>query len=84
MGDIFIISVLQVIGQIAIYFIVANFKQHMFPLVSTTRKIFTILLSIIVFGHYVNISQWVSILFVFGGLAYELFEELSGKKEKTN
>lgn len=84
MGDILIISVLQVIGQISIYFIVANFKQHMFPLVSTTRKIFTILLSIVVFGHYVNIPQWFSILLVFGGLVYELYEELSGKKAKTN
>ena len=82
-GDILIICVLQVIGQIAIYFIVANFKQHIFPLISTTRKVFTVLLSIAVFGHHVNLWQWASIVLVFGGLAYELKEELNAKKEKA-
>lgn len=71
------------IGQIAIYFIVANFKQHIFPLISTTRKVFTVLLSIAVFGHHVNLWQWASIVLVFGGLAYELKEELNAKKEKA-
>lgn len=71
------------IGQIAIYFIVANFKQHIFPLISTTRKVFTVLLSIAVFGHHVNLWQWASIVLVFGGLAYELKEELNAKREKA-
>lgn len=54
----------------------------MFPLISTTRKVFTVLLSIIIFGHAVNAYQWLSILMVFGGLGYELFEELNEKKHK--
>jgi UDP-galactose transporter B1 len=75
-------STLQVLGQVSIYYVINNFKQHMFPLISTTRKVFTVLLSIIIFGHHVSGLQWVSIMLVFGGLAYELYEELQGKKHK--
>ena len=63
-------SVLQVVGQISIYYVIINFKQHMFPLISTTRKVFTVLLSILIFGHVLTPEQWFAILLVFGGLGY--------------
>ena len=67
-------SVLQVTGQISIYYVILHFKQHMFPLISTTRKVFTVLLSILIFGPSLSLVQWLSIALVFGGLAYELNE----------
>lgn len=79
MIDIIVMSVLQVIGQVSIYYVIVNFKQHMFPLISTTRKVFTVFLSIIIFGHSLNNMQWFSIFLVFAGLAYELSEEIGGK-----
>ena len=72
--DIVGMSVLQVLGQVSIYYVIANFKQHIFPLVSTTRKVLTVLLSIFIYKHSVNWMQWLSILMVFGGLVYELNE----------
>ena len=74
--DIGMIGLLQVLGQISIYFIVLNFKQHIFPLVSTTRKVFTVLLSIFIFNHKMNMYQWVALILVFGGMGYELIDEL--------
>ena len=74
--NIFYISVLQVLGRISIYFIVLNFKQHIFPLVSTTRKVFTVLLSIFIFNHKMNGYQWLALILVFGGMGYELIDEL--------
>lgn len=74
--DIGLIGLLQVLGQISIYFIVLNFKQHIFPLVSTTRKVFTVLLSIFIFNHKMNGYQWVALALVFGGMGYELIDEL--------
>lgn len=68
--DILALGLLQVLGQVAIYYVVANFKQHMFPLISTTRKVLTVLLSILVYRHKVNGTQWLAILLVFGGLTY--------------
>ncbi len=83
--DIGLIGLLQVLGQISIYFIVLNFKQHIFPLVSTTRKVFTVLLSIFIFNHKMNGYQWLALILVFGGMGYELidelFSDLFGKKK---
>ena len=76
------IGFLQVIGQISIYYIVANFKQHIFPLIATTRKILTVILSIFLFSHDVNMMQWIAIGIVFSGMFYELYEELSHEKHK--
>lgn len=70
------------IGQISIYYIVANFKQHIFPLIATTRKILTVILSIFLFSHDVNMMQWIAIGIVFSGMFYELYEELSHEKHK--
>jgi UDP-galactose transporter B1 len=63
-------AVLQVVGQVSIYYVIVNFKQHIFPLISTTRKVLTVLLSIVIYGHNVNGLQWLSIFMVFGGLVY--------------
>lgn len=80
--DLFVMGVLQVLGQISIYYVIVNFKQHMFPLISTTRKVFSVFLSIFIFGHVLSGMQWLGILLVFVGLGYELNEELQGKKNK--
>lgn len=82
--DLFTYAGLSVLGQISIYFIILNFKQHMFPLISTTRKVFTILLSIYIYQHPTNVWMWMALILVFGGLIYELVDELyydlSGQK----
>lgn len=77
--DVLVISVLQVVGQISTYYIVFKFKQHIFPLISTTRKMFTVLLSIVIFGHALSGWQWITILIIFAGITYELSEELQQK-----
>lgn len=80
--ELLLASVLQVIGQICIYYVVANFKQHVFPMISTTRKIITVIASIFYFGHYINNLQWLAIAIVFLGMFYELYEELAHQKHK--
>ena len=80
--DIFLVSALQVGGQVAIYYVVANFKQHMWPLISTTRKVMTILLSIFIYKHSVVPLQWLCIVMIFGGLTYEVVDEISEKQKK--
>lgn len=60
----------------SIYYVVLNFKQHMFPLISTTRKVFTVLLSIYIYSHHINAEQVFALVLVFGGMTYELVDEL--------
>ncbi len=74
--------VLQVTGQISIYYIVANFKQHIFPLISATRKIITIVCSILIFNHTLGYLQWIAVGIVFAGMIIEVYEEINEKKNK--
>jgi UDP-galactose transporter B1 len=81
--DLLGVCCLQLVGQICIYLVVANFKQHIYPLISTVRKIFTILLSILVFGHPMTIHQWFAMVLVFGGMAYEFVDEVNSHEKKN-
>jgi UDP-galactose transporter B1 len=63
-------SGLQIFGQISIYYVIANFKQHIFPLIATTRKVLTVLLSIAIYNHDINSYQWIAILIVFIGISF--------------
>jgi drug/metabolite transporter (DMT)-like permease len=68
------IGCLQVTGQVSVYYVISNFKQHIYPLISTTRKIFTILVSILAFSHSLNPDQWLALSVVFLSMAYELYD----------
>ena len=46
-----IMGVLSTIGQMFVYRMIKQFKQHFAPFVITTRKIFTVGLSIIYYRH---------------------------------
>lgn len=74
--DNILIGVLCFVGQVFIYRIVKQFKQHIVPFIITTRKIFTIGLSIAFYGHDYNFQQIIGIFIVFGASAYEFVSEL--------
>jgi UDP-galactose transporter B1 len=74
--DLLLYGTLSVAGQVSIYFIILNFKQHIFPLISTSRKVITVLLSIYIYKHPTNVWMWLALVLVFGGLIYELADEL--------
>ena len=74
--DNLLIGVLCFFGQVFIYRLVKQFKQHIVPFVITTRKIFTVALSIIYFGHKFNGFQFVGVAIVFLSSLYEFVGEL--------
>jgi UDP-galactose transporter B1 len=80
--ELALVCVLQVTGQVSIYYIVGNFKQHIFPLISATRKIITIVCSILLFNHTLTVVQWVAVGIVFAGMIFELYEEVTEKRNK--
>ncbi len=47
--------------------------------ITTTRKFFTVLVSIFKFGHQVDFIQWIAISMVFTGLIIELYGEYQSK-----
>lgn len=54
-------------GLMFMYYIIANFQQHIAPLILTTRKVISAVISILVFKHQINHIQWVGLFLVFLG-----------------
>ena len=53
-----------------VYRMIKQFKQHFVPFVITTRKIFTVGLSIVFYNHETNFMQVLGIITVFGIVAF--------------
>ena len=63
--DMGILSLVSAIGQVFIYRMIKQFKQHIVPFVITTRKIFTVVISIVLFGHKTTMLQVFGIVLIF-------------------
>jgi len=60
---------------------IKQFKQHIVPFVITTRKIFTVVISIIFYGHETSNLQYLAIVLIFVTTSYEYLSEIYGHKE---
>jgi UDP-galactose transporter B1 len=76
--DLALLAVLGTFGQVFIFYTIANFSPLMLSILTTTRKFFTVLASIAIYNHEMNIYQWLSIGLVFAGVFVEM---LSGSKK---
>jgi len=56
------------LGQVFVFLTIHNFSPLTTTTITTTRKFFTILLSVYKFGHVLTCSQWFSVCVVFVGL----------------
>ncbi|KAF5406168.1 putative UDP-Glc/Gal endoplasmic reticulum nucleotide sugar transporter variant 1 [Paragonimus heterotremus] len=61
------------VGQIFLFTLLTNFGSLMCAIVTTTRKFFTVLASIILFSHAMSTSQWIGTLLVFAGIFFDQF-----------
>ncbi|WFD32460.1 UDP-galactose transporter [Malassezia sp. CBS 17886] len=59
-------------GQIAIFETLARFGSLTLVSITVTRKLFTMLLSILVYQHHMRAVQWLGVAVVFAGLFIEL------------
>jgi drug/metabolite transporter (DMT)-like permease len=74
--DIVLLSCLTSVGQVFVYRLIKQFKQHIVPFVITTRKIFTVVISIIFFKHPTTFLQVLAVVIVFGSATYEYLSEI--------
>lgn len=65
------------LGQLFIFMMVSSFGPLSCSVVTTTRKFFTVLCSVLLFGNYLSPRQWFGALLVFAGLFADM---LWGKK----
>lgn len=59
------------IGQIFIYYTLSHFSSLLLVTVTVTRKMLTMMLSVLWFGHRLSSMQWVGVGLVFGGIGAE-------------
>lgn len=65
------------VGQCFIFFTLEEYGSLVLVLITVTRKMISMLLSIVVFGKKVNTVQWLGILAVFGGISWEALAKRS-------
>jgi UDP-galactose transporter B1 len=78
-GDIALFSSLSAIGQLFIFLTVAEFGPLPCSVVTTTRKFFTVLTSVFLFGNKLTQTQWLGTSLVFLGLS---LDAIYGKEVK--
>jgi len=72
------------IGQSFIFYTIANFDPLILSTVTTTRKIFSVLLSIFLKGHTLSMTGWSGIALACSGILSELQSKSSGKKNHSS
>lgn len=82
--DILLFSFVSALGQNFIFYTVRNFNALIVTTITTTRKMFTVLLSIFVYKHAMVIRQWVGLSLVFVAIAWEAIAKQQAKKTKED
>jgi UDP-galactose transporter B1 len=72
-------AICSAVGQSFIFYTVSNFDPLVLSTVTTTRKIFSVLLSIFMKGHSLSVTGWSGILLACSGIISEMNAK-SGKK----
>jgi UDP-galactose transporter B1 len=71
------------VGQVFIFHTLAHFSSLLLVTVTVTRKMLTMLMSVVLFGHQVTQMQWVGVGLVFGGVGAEAVFNRREKAKKA-
>lgn len=83
MWHIMIFSIAGAFGQYFIFLTVADFGPLPCSIITTTRKFFTVLGSILIFGNNLSSRQWISTFIVFSGLFLDAMYGKDKSKKDT-
>lgn len=79
--DIGLFSFSGALGQVFIFYTLQNFGSLVLVTVTVTRKMLSIILSVVWFGHVLSLGQWAGVAIVFIGIVLEdLMKQLGGAK----
>ncbi|KAK0753383.1 UAA transporter family-domain-containing protein [Schizothecium vesticola] len=70
------------VGQVFIFHTLSTFSSVLLVTVTVTRKMFTMILSVVAFGHSLSQMQWLGVGLVFGGIGVEAQIARSEKQAK--
>lgn len=80
--DILLFSIAGATGQLFIFDTLENFGSLTLVTITVTRKLFTMLLSLVVFNHHLALRQWVGVFTVFAGIGIEAYVKRQETLEK--
>lgn len=80
-GDIMAFAALGAIGQVFVFRILQQFGSLVLVTATVTRKMASMILSVVLFGHSLTLEQWIGVGCVFGGIGYESVKKLRPKQD---
>ncbi|KAG7351124.1 UAA transporter family protein [Nitzschia inconspicua] len=80
--NVAILNAVVAVGQIFIFLTITWYSSLVTTTITTTRKFFTILFSVLHFGHAFSVGQWTSVVMVFSGLYLSI--ATAGQKNSSN
>ena len=80
--DIVSFAACGAVGQIFIYYTLSHFTSLLLVTVTVTRKMLTMMLSVVWFGHRLTEMQWFGVALVFGGVGAEAIIQRREKAAK--
>ncbi|KAG9072007.1 UDP-galactose transporter [Linnemannia hyalina] len=80
--DIAMFSICGALGQCFIFYTLEQYGSLSLVTVTVTRKLFTILLSVVAYGHQLTLQQWSMVAVVFSGIGLEAYVKRSEKLQK--
>lgn len=80
--DLIFLSSLGAFGQFFIFMMISNFGSLPCSIVTTVRKLFAVLFSLMVFGNSLSRQQWCGTILVFAGLFADML--LKGKTKEES
>ena len=82
--DIFWFCICAGVGQLLIFSVMKEYGSLVWITVSITRKLMTILLSVVVFNHSINQYQWLGVIFAFLGMVLEIYGKYQDPKKYSD
>lgn len=81
LSKIIYFALCSAVGQTFIFYTIASFDPLVLTTVTTTRKIFSVLLSIFLKGHHLSLQGWAGIALACGGILGEMGSKISSHKK---
>ena len=76
-------GLLGALGQVFVFIILERFDSLILITATVTRKMISMMLSVVLFGHVLSPTQWTGVLLVFMGIGYEAWMSSLEKSKKA-
>lgn len=77
--DLVSFALLGAVGQAFVFILLEKFGSLVLVTATVTRKMISMILSVVLFGHVLTSAQWTGVAMVFGGIGYEAFTKMGSK-----